>query len=78
VKASTKAAVLIVGARPVGLSAALMLARHGIALRIIDANDGPTDLSKALVLWKRTTDTLNPILPYENSPTATPICGRRT
>jgi 2-polyprenyl-6-methoxyphenol hydroxylase-like FAD-dependent oxidoreductase len=64
VKASTKAAVLIAGAGPIGLSAALMLARHGTALRIIDTNDGPTDLSKALVIWKRTMDTLNPILPY--------------
>jgi 2-polyprenyl-6-methoxyphenol hydroxylase-like FAD-dependent oxidoreductase len=57
--------VLIVGAGPVGLSAALMLARHGIRLRIIDANEGPTDLSKALVIWKRTMDTLNPVLPFE-------------
>jgi len=61
---STKAAVLIAGAGPIGLSAALMLARHGISVRIIDTNDGPTDLSKALVVWKRTMDTLNPVLPY--------------
>src|ERR1700753_970262 len=57
--------VLIVGPGPVGLSAALMLARHRVRLRIIDANEGPTDLSKALVVWKRTMDTLNPVLPFE-------------
>lgn len=57
--------VLFVGAGPVGLSAALMLARHGVPLRIIDTNEGPTDLSKALVVWKRTMDTLNPVLPFE-------------
>jgi 2-polyprenyl-6-methoxyphenol hydroxylase-like FAD-dependent oxidoreductase len=62
---SENAPVLVVGAGPVGLSAALMLARHGIAVRIVDMNKGPTDLSKALVLWKRTLDTLNPALPYE-------------
>lgn len=56
--------VLIVGAGPVGLTAALMLARHGVRPRIIDKNDGPTDLSRALVVWKRTMDTLNPVLPF--------------
>ena len=39
--------VLVVGAGPVGLTAALMLARHGTPVRIIDQNDGPTTLSKA-------------------------------
>ncbi|MCH2140736.1 MAG: FAD-dependent oxidoreductase [Phycisphaerales bacterium] len=39
--------VLVVGAGPVGLTAALMLARHGTAVRIIDQNDGQTTLSKA-------------------------------
>jgi 2-polyprenyl-6-methoxyphenol hydroxylase-like FAD-dependent oxidoreductase len=62
--ASENASVLVVGAGPVGLSAALMLARHGITVRIVDLNKGPTDLSKALVLWKRTLDTLNPAMPY--------------
>ncbi len=57
--------VLVVGAGPIGLTAALMLARHGVGVRIVDSNAGPTDLSKALVLWKRTLDTLNPALPYE-------------
>ena len=46
--------VLICGAGPVGLSIALELARHGVRPRIIDSNKGPTDLSKALVVWRRT------------------------
>jgi 2-polyprenyl-6-methoxyphenol hydroxylase-like FAD-dependent oxidoreductase len=63
--ASPTTPVLIIGAGPVGLSAALMIARHGVRPRIIDANGGPTDLSKALVVWKRTMDTLNPALPFD-------------
>ena len=46
--------VLICGEGPVGLSIALELARHGVWPRIIDSNKGPTDLSKALVVWRRT------------------------
>ncbi len=61
---SSNDAVLIVGAGPIGMSAALFLARHGVPVRIVDSNEGPTDLSKALVVWKRTMDTLNPVLPY--------------
>lgn len=40
--------ILIVGAGPCGLTAALELARHGVSPRIIDKEPGPTPLSKAV------------------------------
>lgn len=40
--------ILIVGAGPTGLTAAVELARRGVPARIIDRNDGPTQLSKAV------------------------------
>lgn len=46
--------VLVVGAGPVGLFLACDLARRGIAVRLIDRNAGPTDLSKALGIHART------------------------
>lgn len=46
--------VLVVGAGPVGLFLACDLARRGIATRLIDGNDGPTDLSKAIGIHART------------------------
>jgi len=57
--------VLVVGAGPVGLTAALMLTRHDIPVRIIDQNDAPTTLSKALIVWKRTLQTLDPVIQWE-------------
>src|SRR5579872_1687244 len=48
------AQVLVVGAGPVGLTLANELARHGIAVRIVDKAAARTDKSKALVLWSRT------------------------
>ena len=57
--------VLICGAGPVGLTAALELARHGIRPRIIEVNDGPTELSKALVVWRRTLKVLDTEIPFE-------------
>lgn len=48
--------ILIVGAGPVGLTAALELARRGYRPRIIDRKDGPTapDESRALAINQRT------------------------
>jgi 2-polyprenyl-6-methoxyphenol hydroxylase-like FAD-dependent oxidoreductase len=57
--------ILVVGAGPVGLTAALCLSRFGLPVRIIDSNDGPTTLSKALVLWRRSLITLDPMVPIE-------------
>jgi 2-polyprenyl-6-methoxyphenol hydroxylase-like FAD-dependent oxidoreductase len=68
--------VLVVGAGPVGLTAALMLARHGTAVRIIDRDAGPTDLSKALVVWQRTMETLGPVLPHERFSAGHPVLER--
>jgi 2-polyprenyl-6-methoxyphenol hydroxylase-like FAD-dependent oxidoreductase len=50
---------LVVGAGPVGLTAAAELTRHGIACRIIDKCPAPTDKSKALVVWGRTLEILD-------------------
>ncbi|UUO08735.1 FAD-dependent monooxygenase [Blastopirellula sp. J2-11] len=58
--------ILIVGAGPVGLAAALSLSRFNIPLRIIDRNDAPTTLSKALVLWRRSMINFDPVIPYED------------
>ena len=46
--------VLIVGAGPTGLAAALFLTRRGVPVRIIDAADQPTQTSKALGVNPRT------------------------
>ncbi len=51
---------LIVGAGPVGLGAALFLARHGPAPRIVEMLTEPTTLSKALAVNPRTLDILEP------------------
>ena len=58
--------ILVAGAGPVGLTAALMMARHGTPVRIIDSNDAPTTLSKALVVWRRTLQVLDPVVPWES------------
>jgi len=48
------AQVLIVGAGPTGLMLALRLARHGIAVRIIDRAAGPGTASRAMAVHART------------------------
>ena len=52
--------VLIVGAGPVGLTMAAELARLGVAVRIVDKNAARTDKSKALVMWSRTLELIEP------------------
>jgi NADPH-dependent dioxygenase len=46
--------VLIVGAGPTGLTAASELTRHGVRVRIVEQNAGPSIHSKALVVQPRT------------------------
>jgi 2-polyprenyl-6-methoxyphenol hydroxylase-like FAD-dependent oxidoreductase len=50
--------ILIVGAGPTGLTAALELARRGLAPRIIDRKSAPTPLSKAVGISARSLDIL--------------------
>lgn len=54
------AQVLIVGAGPSGLAAALFLTRLGVRVRVIDAADQPTTTSKALAVNPRTLELLEP------------------
>ena len=64
--------VLIVGAGPTGLVAALELKRHGIHPRIIDKAPGPRPHSRALNINSRSLELLEPsgitdqILPHGN------------
>lgn len=52
--------VLIVGAGPTGLAAALFLARRGVAVRVVDAAAGPAATSRAMAVNPRTLDLLQP------------------
>lgn len=52
------AEVLIVGAGPGGMTLAYLLHRQGVAVRIIDKDAGPTDGTRAPVLWQRTQEIL--------------------
>jgi 2-polyprenyl-6-methoxyphenol hydroxylase-like FAD-dependent oxidoreductase len=51
---------LIVGAGPVGLGAALFLARQGRVARVIEMRDEPSQQSRALAVNPRTLDLLEP------------------
>ncbi|MER9950076.1 FAD-dependent monooxygenase [Mesorhizobium sp. M0047] len=53
-----EASILIVGAGPTGLTAALELARRGAHPRVIDKKDGPTPLSKAVGISSHSLDVL--------------------
>ncbi|MEU3731035.1 FAD-dependent oxidoreductase [Streptomyces sp. NPDC033538] len=48
---------VVVGAGPVGLTAAHELARRGVAVRLIDAADGPARTSRAVAAHPRTLET---------------------
>ncbi len=52
--------ILIVGAGPVGLTAALELTRRGLPVRIIDDGPGPHTTSRAVAINPRTLDLLTP------------------
>src|SRR5512133_2685193 len=54
--------VLVAGAGPVGLLAALILARHGASSQILDEERRPGAQSYALALHPRTPETLDRIL----------------
>jgi 2-polyprenyl-6-methoxyphenol hydroxylase-like FAD-dependent oxidoreductase len=59
-KSPSRPKVLIVGAGPCGLTAALELARRGYQPRIIDKEPGPTPLSKAVGINPRSLEILEP------------------
>lgn len=52
--------ILIVGAGPVGLTAAIELTRRGLPVRIIDNDTGPSPQSRAIGINPRTLDILEP------------------
>ncbi|WP_020473014.1 FAD-dependent monooxygenase [Zavarzinella formosa] len=52
---------LIVGAGPVGLTMAAALTHQGLKCRIIEKAPAPSDKSKALVVWCRTMELLDPL-----------------
>jgi 2-polyprenyl-6-methoxyphenol hydroxylase-like FAD-dependent oxidoreductase len=53
--------VLVVGAGPTGLLLASELHRHGVACRIVDRADGPTDEARACGIQSRTLEILDAV-----------------
>ncbi|HEX8866334.1 MAG TPA: FAD-dependent oxidoreductase, partial [Lentzea sp.] len=51
--------VLVVGAGPTGLCTALMLAQHGVRVRIVDRKPGPVEQSRAAIVHARTLECLD-------------------
>jgi 2-polyprenyl-6-methoxyphenol hydroxylase-like FAD-dependent oxidoreductase len=60
VGSSDRPRVLVVGAGPTGLTAAVELARRGTLPEVIDSGDGPTPLSKAVGISPHSLDLLEP------------------
>ncbi|MFD4246265.1 FAD-dependent oxidoreductase [Streptomyces sp. NPDC058525] len=56
---SGAAEVLVVGAGPVGLTAAHELARRGLRVRLVDGADGPARTSRAVAVHPRTLETFD-------------------
>jgi len=50
--------ILIVGAGPTGLTAALELTRQGVPVRLIDKREGPDNTSRAIGVQARTLELL--------------------
>ncbi|MFD6413976.1 FAD-dependent oxidoreductase, partial [Nocardia asteroides] len=55
--ASGQPRAVVVGAGPVGLTAAHELARRGVAVRLVDAADAPARTSRAVAAHPRTLET---------------------
>ena len=53
--------VLVIGAGPVGFSAALALAAEGIACRIVEKRETPSELSRAVGIMPETVGLLAPL-----------------
>ena len=60
---SVNAKVLICGAGPTGLVAAIKLVRGGIDVDIVDSRNEPSKLSKAAAVWRRTLEVLHDDVP---------------